>query len=298
MHGPIRFGFLPFEGTIEFAAGKIVPVSAFYDNLKAIKKSLHRDGHLYPPIQKQQRTDVLRGNVTRTIPKTKRPAFLYRVPSSHEIYITSSFNEPNIRKGSAAFVLHFLAFIFGTRLQFSDWFVDGRIPVRDNAAASRVVIDPSDSGRLLDMAYRVWSRWPKPERTRFTNILYMYSRTSAYEWDWERFTIQYMILDACWKMAEHLWKLTSVPHEERIRVLCQELSVQLNIKDMDPKKIAALRNNLFHETLWHGGQPGGAGRQPFYFDIAMTDLNQRIILAIIEKSLQSHLSGVIGIDLL
>lgn len=196
---PIRFGFLPYKYVIEFDRGKIMPIPEFARVAKAVKKQLHEDGHLYPPVVQSV---IVASTFRRKKPKTKRPAHLYPVPPSNDLYITTPRLEPNVREESAGFVIHLLAFLFRTRLQFANWFYDGRIPVDFNGTFV-LVRNPLQVGDYLSKAYETWFNWPELERTRFTNILYMYSRVSAYEWDWEQFTLEYMILDACWKMGRN-----------------------------------------------------------------------------------------------
>ena len=123
---PIRFGFLPYKWDLSFRSGKILTVREFDDGLKSLKKYLHEDGYFYPPMQKTITHDS-KGK-SRTIPKTKRPTHLFRLPASHELHVMFQ-PEPDIREGSAGFVIHLLAFLFGTRLQFADWFFDGRVPL-------------------------------------------------------------------------------------------------------------------------------------------------------------------------
>src|SRR5215470_6750189 len=125
---PIRFGFLPVDWEIEFGVGKIVPIPEFLDVAKAVEKLRNQDGFLYPPMVKAVRTNP-DGKGARTVPKTRRPALLHPVPPSHDLFISPANAELDIRNGSAGFLIHFLAFLFRTRLQFADWFFDGRIPI-------------------------------------------------------------------------------------------------------------------------------------------------------------------------
>jgi hypothetical protein len=284
---PIRFGFLPIEWIIEFDYGKIVAIPEFKKVSRIIKKHLHHDGHFYPPtLESVIAIDLVNSKKTR---KTKRPAFLYPVPPSHDLFLTPPNPEANIREGSAGFILHLLAFLFHTRLQFADWFYDGRIPID---LGSREIHHPSQAGRYLSLAYRVWSGWPPEEQKRFTNILYMHSRRFVYEWEWEKFINQYLVLDACWKMAEMLFGLTlsnvdkSIKglHRRRLAALRDEFDL-LGDDFIDSEKLATLRNNLFHEVLWHGVRPGSArNRLDYHMPMRLAILNQQLIFALISQS--------------
>ena len=277
----ISFGFLPYKWEISFENGIINPVREYDRNLKCVNKLANKDGYIYPLTQKTVQVDLNQKPI-RTIPKTKRPAHLYRLPPSHDLYISPTKPESNIREGSAGFIIHLLAFLFKTRLQFADWFFDGRIPM-DITGTFALVHDPLQAGNYLSNAYKAWSDWPELERTRFTNILYMHSRVSAYEWDWEQFTLEYMILDACWKMGQKLFGLKANTYTDRIPILCKEMGVEPSHLGIDLKTMADLRNDLFHEGLWYKARPGSVGRRPFYIHMAMGALSERLILALLER---------------
>lgn len=287
LSAPIRFGFLPVEWVIEFDYGKIVPIPEFKKVSKVIKKHQHHDGHFYPPtLESVVVVNLVKPKRTR---KTKRPAFLYPVPPSHDLFISPPLVEANIREGSAGFVLHLLAFLFNTRLQFADWFYDGRIPID---WVGTEVHSPNQVGKYISLAYKVWSGWPAEERKRFTNILYMQSRRFVYEWEWEEFINQYMVLDACWKMAEQLFNLSVANVDKSVKGLHKKRLVALRGKFdlpgddfIDAEKLANLRNNLFHEVLWHGVRPGSArNRLEYHIPTRLGVLNKQLIFALINES--------------
>lgn len=278
---PIRFGFLPVDWEIEFEAGKIVPIPEFVKIAKSVKKRLNKDGYLYPPTVKTVRAG-LEGKKDRTIPKTKRPAHLHPVPPSHDLFITPANPEPNLREGSAGFVIHFLAFVCRTRLQFAEWYFDGRIPIERQRGIGEIVSNRYQAGRYLSVAYKIWSGWPEPEQRRFTNILYMFSRAPAYQWDWEEFVIEYMVLDACWKMGKELFGFPSVSHAGRPKQLCDKFGIAY-AGHIDFDDMVKLRNDLFHETLWHKSRPGSTiGKLPYHMPTRMWWLNEQIIASFMQ----------------
>lgn len=118
--------------------------------------------------------------------------------------------------------------------------------------------------------------------------LYMHSRASVYQWDWEEFTIRYMVLDSCWKMAERIWGLKVKSHADRIPELCRFLSVELSHHSIDTKRMTELRNDLFHEALWQRSRPGSGSSLALMYGTEypprMKDLSEQLILALIDKS--------------
>ena len=128
-----KIGFLSYEKTIQFSHGWICPVNSFDDACEYVNKNANKDGFFYPPIIEtyKQRHDVIEGKLHTfedLVPKTKRPAHLFKMPASHEIQIIYPSNKSNSKQGDGLFITYLIAFIFGIRLQFHDWWFDGRVP--------------------------------------------------------------------------------------------------------------------------------------------------------------------------
>lgn len=280
---PIRFGFLSERLETTFSHGSIAPVSNFEQVAKAVSKLLRKDGYYYPPTE-PDRVIKSGSKVARTIPKTKRPAHLFCVPASHTLHITPIRSETKVREESAAFIIYLLAFLFETRLQFEDWYIDGRIPIRPGGcpiASYRGVL-----GNDLSLGYGIWSGWAKPEQERFLNILYIFSRSDIYEWDWERFLFQYLVLDACWSMGKALLNFKAAKHGDRVLELYGHFGASGPILQ-EIKALVALRNNLFHEVSWHGGRPSHVntrlqGTLTFDAGIRLQWLNRHVIGSFLE----------------
>jgi len=115
-----RFGFLPCEYTIEFEGGIISPVSNYDEVLARVERNAHEDGFLYPPLSWRVNESG------EEIQKTERPAHLHPVTVSHELALHFSGTAENLRRGPSGIVVHLLAYLFGIRLQFEDWWFDGR----------------------------------------------------------------------------------------------------------------------------------------------------------------------------
>ena len=123
-----RFGFLPCDWTFKFDAGEIRPLPEIEKVREAIESYTNEDGFLYPPLSHRARLDWKTGEVLEKIPGTERPAHLHQVPPSHELYLCVSGTVEEARKGASAFIIHLLAYLFGIRLQFHDWWFDSRVP--------------------------------------------------------------------------------------------------------------------------------------------------------------------------
>ena len=230
-----RFGFLPVNYVLSFAGGYVEPTPDLEALIEEARLATREDdGYrwLYPPSN-----------------SAGVPQLLFQMPASHTLTLDAVAAE---RSPEAAFVMYFLGHIFGFRLQFERWWFDGRLPIQE-AAWGRwwsFLPEAKVSGLLSD-AYRVWRAWPSSERTRFTNLLYMHVRSFSYRWDWERFTVRYMVFDGCYRMARALGYVDDVPHSRRLDKMFAWAGMPTVPASVE--RIVALRNDLFHEALWGSG---------------------------------------------
>ncbi len=275
------FGFLPHKWTFEFDGGKISPIPEFDEVAASVNKDTNEDGFLYPPIEYRVRVDPITINPLEKIPKTERPAHLYRIPPSHELCLSASSTPEKIRKGPGSFIIQLLAYLFGVRLQFYDWWFDSRLPIKERARTHGLIFTENTAEEFLSYCYKTWKSWAEKEQKLITNLLFMHTRSLSYEGEWERFTIEYMVLDGCYRLAEELaFVQKGSSHGKRIESLCQKFSIPIN-KDLI-REIVRLRNDLFHETLWDGSQPGTAiSSSSFILPTHLRRLNQRLIMALL-----------------
>jgi len=193
-----QFGFLRYDRPIAFDGITVVPLPNHSEIATAISGVEHKDGFWYPPPSHQAELDPRTQEPIRDIPNTKRPAFLWKIPASHSLTAPTSLDRDPFRRDTGLFLIHLLAYFFGTRLQFHDWWVDSRIPTRPQADVlnpSRVV-EP-----FMSTCYRTWQAWTPEDRSSTTGVLYMHSRIPGYEWPWERFAFEYMVFDGLYALA-------------------------------------------------------------------------------------------------
>lgn len=265
------FGFLSYKGIYKFVGGQITPDDDFDDAKTWIAKHAHKDGFLYPPLSWQQTEDG------KPVANTERPQHLHRVPASHELCFDDDKVIDERYRPDASFIIHLLGYLHETLLQFEDWWFDVRVSL-GNHSLSPV---KATNEHFLSHAYGLWQKWPERVRIRFANVLFMLNRAPSYEWDWEHFTIEYMVFDALYRTAVDLKLLTNNKnHKRRLRDLCNAFNIPKDEKLFD--EFVQLRNDLFHETLWNNGQPGtGASGESFLSQFHLRRLNQRLIPAIL-----------------
>jgi hypothetical protein len=274
-----RFGFLPCDWTFEFSGGEICPIPEIDEIRRRVAAYTNEDGFLYPPLSYRVRLDLKTDQVLGRIPGTERPAHLHPVPPSHELRLRLPSTLEEARKGPGAFILHLLAYLFGIRLQFHDWWFDSRVAIR-MGQTHNTYPNKAAAEHFLSHCYRVWVSWSAEEQKLITNLLFMHSRAPSYEWDWEQFAIEYMVFDGCWKLARRRHAVPDVPHNHRVKAACQRFGIPCD--DILAKKICDLRNELFHETLWDGSQPCTAVKtDAFMCSDHLRRLNQRLIPALL-----------------
>ena len=156
-----RFGFLSEPFSMSVATVRIEPLPDYGERRAWYKANAHADGFFYPPqIAHYKRTyDGARG---RKLPHTTRPAGVYKLPASHAIEISAPI-EQNQPYSDANFLIQILGFIFGTRLQFEEWRLDGRVPTK---SVLNVSIENATRAHFVEHMYRWWRTLPPDHRTR------------------------------------------------------------------------------------------------------------------------------------
>jgi hypothetical protein len=245
------FGFLNYPDTLEFDGVRIEPVIEFHEGLKYIEKFANLDGYIYPPMIKSVELDLTTMEPVSDVPKSDKPASLFSLPASHSLNIDNPLSKDNLRHGDAGLLVHLLAFFFGTRLQFSDWRFDGKVPTKRMNNFLHASDVPSN---FISHVYQHWRKLPNDLRTRYVNILYMHGRARSCEWEWDAFIYQYMVFDAIYKFYELSGNKKISSHKKRLESLCRHYEIPYDVAQLD--RIYKLRNELFHEALWDGGTPG------------------------------------------
>jgi hypothetical protein len=256
----------------------IAPLPNYSEIAAVVSESEHEDGFWYPPQSWRVELDPRTNEPVREIPKTKRPAHLWKVPASHCLTAPTTLGRDDFRRETGLFIINVLAYFFGTRLQFHDWWIDSRIPTKPKAH----IHDPS---RIIEpfmsTCYRTWRTWTLEEGKAITGLLHMHSRVPGYEWAWERFAFEYMVFDGLYALAAPRHGLPPRGfHGERIERLCQILAIPTDAPFVE--RIVKLRNDLFHEVTFGNAPPGFSGHGEVYvLPYRLRDLNRRIIAAML-----------------
>ncbi len=264
------FGFLPCVDEVGFCYGRIPRKLSYEEEKEALFEKVSGNGFLYPPVDDE---DTSGGNANR-------PAKAYAWPASHDLEIYNPLFEEDTRAYDGSCVIYLLSYLYGRRLQFSEWLVEGRIPLKKKT--HHVIVNERTASSFLEKAYEKWRGLAdKIALKRLTNILYMHSKAPAYEWEWEVFGVEYMVLDAIYHFATHVErKQQAQTHAARIETLCG--SYGLWYDDQTTRSIVDQRNELFHEALWSDKSPCYyVDREGKYNTRVLRCLNHRLIAAIL-----------------
>lgn len=273
-----EFGFLikPLEG--EFLGVSITPFSDHAKRLEAVQKDSNKDGFYYPP-QFPYSVDLATNKLKEKVEHSEKPASVFFLPPSHQISIQSPVCADGEKGTDEALIVYLLAYIYGTRLQPSKWKFDGRVPIK---SVSHTYITDAICLDFLEHVYKWWISLTESQRIKFVNLLYVYTRATSLEWDWDAFLHQYMVFDALYnfhlEFKPYLKELKPT-HKMRFNILCDAYSV---FNEELVNRIYNARNNLFHEAMWvnstigFGSLDGDAYQLPYY----LATLNAQLISSI------------------
>lgn len=273
-----QFGFLknPIKGS--FSGVEIAPLPDHAERLEWFNEESNRDGFLYPPQVATYEFNLKTHKQERQIERSERPAPVFHLPESHDLIIDNPVGVVGSPFADDALIIHLLAFVYGTRLQVSDFRFEGRIP---NESTHNIYITDETCLDFIEKVYGWWQGLGNEERKIFINILYVLTRAKSLEWDWDAFAHQYMVFDALYKLHTKLSPSKSiVSHRQRFNVLLSTYGAADN--DALIKRICQARNQLFHEAMWvnsticHGTDDTDAFHLPHH----LGRLNSRLICGI------------------
>jgi len=272
------FGFLNLPSSICFDGVRIVPREGFAKIHNYIESISNKNGYIYPPMTQNVEVDITTMETKRIIPNTEKPAILYKLPFSHSINIENPFYKKDLRKWDYSFLVNSLAFVNGTRLQFYNWYFDNRVPTKNT---DNIHLSPNGHSDFFQTIYETWKSWSEINKARIINLLALHSRIPSYEWDFERFMLNYMVFDGAYSIAEKVYICKSNSHKNNFHSVIDKFGLINNDAYID--NIYNLRNDLFHHAIWDGGSPTSAADKykGWMHEITLRKFNLRFIIALL-----------------
>jgi len=256
-----QLGFLPKDVDLTFSFGELKPMPNHALVEEAWKLQAHPDGYVYPPYGSSY-TIKDGEKAWQDIPNSGRAAHLHRIPWSHDLLMEGEGKDnANFRRGISGFFIQFVGFLYGYRVQFFDWWVDGRVRIKSQAPYS--VLPTSLGPACINQALDTWQSWDLKTQRIITNALFMFTRSEIFEFGWERFMVEYMVLDATYKSGVMSDLIKPVKfHKDRLNAIANSCGISIPPsnrwkKDWD-EFFVDLRNDLFHEIRWDGDQMIGS----------------------------------------
>ena len=166
-----KFGLLEYDNEIVNDNFIIKPIDNYIDVVSSLKDILNIDGFIYPPSEHRVELDIETMKVKRIIPNTERPSLLYKLSATHTIELHNPIYENDTRKWDLSFIIHLLLFILGVRLQFHDWWFEGRIPIKNT---NNIYASPPVVNEFINNSYEVWKNWKEMHKKWIINLLSMH----------------------------------------------------------------------------------------------------------------------------
>jgi len=254
------FGYVPVYCGFTIDAYIVAPVPDHAKVVQCVTDDSDEDSRFYypPPAHRETSRD---GKQWRRKPRSRHVPLLFPMPPTHQIAPadgSTHLNSDTFRNGEGGILIHSLAFLHGARAQFSEWWFDGRIPVE-----SREVCGIPDAQLATVMAFflHTYRQLIPADRPRLINLLSLRNRIQSYYWAWERFAFSYMVFDALYEMCFRYKMIKQAKHhKDRFASFAQAgLICDCSRCRAHTYTFATLRNQLFHESLWHDAPITGDG---------------------------------------
>lgn len=247
---PYLFGPLPSFR----AAGDGWTIEPVEDFRKA-DASLRRytiDGAIHPPILRAE------SNRTRKNSRSDRPATMFYLPATHALRIEESLSAPEPDRLLATIAILSAGFLFRTRVQFSDWRHEGRIP----RGLPSIHNHASEIAPFLSSVVATARAASRADRRVLASLFFLHARAGSRDFTWEQLLHRYPVVDGVWRLrgkqvAEERGlrrPKDQTPHGRRIAMMLEALGMWHNAELIE--QIVRHRNNLFHETTWADHVPG------------------------------------------
>lgn len=268
----IDFGYLPQKLDIEFNYGRISTLENFDQIISEVNESCHkRNGFYFAPTYRLI-TEIEQGESHRS------PSFsphLFNFFITHKLKLNesnlSAGNIWDLKKDIAFFILQVVSYVTGYRLMpESKWF-DLRVP---SDPTINLLCKNNSLRDSLNIATENWLNWDLEKRANVANLLYVFNRNPSYYWDFEKFSIEYQIIDTCYSL---LFPSDKASHKRRLKILTDTLGIPV-----DPGRLRTLvdtiRNPLVHELKW--GEDlitGTVDSEYIFYSHFLHRLNHRVI---------------------
>lgn len=249
----ILIGYIPDKIVIDSDVLSLRPIDGFEEVVTSIKKTFHsKDGFCFPVSSNVKYDFVLEGSKFEKKELSRGPLFQaesFKFYSTHKFELKSQAVEEfkKFALNPSFFLTQIIGYASGYRVMPSDFWFDGKIPIKPTHNVVGCQYD-----KIVSKAHQTWLSFSELAREELLSIFYLYNRSASYHWHFEKFSHDFMIFDSALNFYRR--------HVQEVGKGKTRYSKFLNLLDVsyDPESIVKfvdMRNNLFHEVKWGGGAP-------------------------------------------
>lgn len=226
---------------------------------------------IYPPICETWRS--IRGDEWEPVPNSARPSAMYPPIISHRLIYPKGTIAADQRVDVSTFVILFLSYLGGTRLQLHNHYIDTRLVIRP--AGPSFIVQQRSLGVMLQRAINRFDTLSGPRQKFLLTALYLHVRAQHEPWHWLSFVQQYMAFDALRGAAKR--------GGASVERWCAEYGIPIAQNDLRLVQIEKMRNELFHDGLFADAIPGYSITQNEWDAMLnLQALNERLIAGLLK----------------
>ena len=274
----IKFGFWPRSLTLDTSTVHVEPLPDFETVVERIKRS-DRAGTrwFYPPLTAVYEPGREEGDVPLIY------AGAYALPPTHLVRVSDTDGQE-----FGELIITLLGLLEGIRLVPEQWSHFYRASIEPHSLVD-FVANRRDIEHVLHLAQCFWGAHSAQEvRRGMFGAIHWLLFSQSYEHQFEEFSGQYIVLDACYKLHCDVHGPPSVrpTHATRPSYLARYYSIPepawASIRADGACDLSELRNQFFHEGRY-GGQPIGFAHPTNHPSIVLelTAFNTRLLLGIL-----------------
>lgn len=271
----MKFGWFPKQNNYKTSTVFINPLPEFEDSVSTVRESNYvHEGWFCAPIQTGGE------NSQESYPPVPVPRF--SLPLTHFIGYHNSADSSKLSE----FLIMVFGWSQGLRFQPEGWGHFYRVAIEPGKLTDFILFE-ADVPRLLDLAEAFWHRHQVDSvAATILGAIHWFLFSQSYRHYFERFMMQYIVLDTLYRIQESIAHIRSSTHAKRIETLADSLNVPLpswgNVDSTGKSEISRLRNDLFHEAKF-GGEPIGFAFPAMKGNILLQlkDFNCRLMAALL-----------------
>lgn len=281
-----EFGYYPKPIEIETGAFSVKTLPNHKETVDSITSSPNVvNGWIYPGRQQVH----IMGSGVRSMPFNSR---VFGMPKTHILHLHNNSNKDDLE-----FVVWCLSFFKGIRLTLTEaGFLDAA--TIHSEKLTDFILSSSNEKEVIELALRYLASEtgnPLAPKRVAAVIHALFLAQNPQSLAFEQFQYLYMALDGCfaliWAAVNKTPEKRPPNHYKRIKWMCKMSGMPIPSWATGKTCISAIRNDNFHEAIFHGQPLGFAS-----FDHTQTDVNQENIPLQMQELVCRLLAVILGVE--